>query len=151
MNSATGKFNREYLSRVWGEVAEGDELPELEMPISYRRVIQDVAATRDFFPGHHDPAYAKKQQVKDIYLNTMFLQGLVDRYVSDWSGPEAFIRKRKIHMQMSIAAGDTVKINGRVTRKYKEGNQNLVDIDVQIYNQDGVACCPSSIVMRMPV
>jgi len=120
MNTAIGKFNREYLSKVWSEVAEGDTLPELVMPISYRRVIQDVAATRDFFPGHHDPAYAKKQQVKDIYLNTMFLQGLVDRYVSDWSGPEAFIRKRRIHMQISIAAGDTVTINGVVPANMKK-------------------------------
>ncbi|MDF1643715.1 MAG: MaoC/PaaZ C-terminal domain-containing protein [Pseudomonadales bacterium] len=150
MNTAIGKYNREYLSRVWDEVSEGDELPKLEMPVSYRRVIQDVAATRDFFPGHHNPEYAKKQKVKDIYLNTMFLQGLVDRYVSDWSGPEAFIRKRKIHMQVSIAAGDTIHINGKVTRKYEQDNEKLVEVDVQILNQDDVPCCPSSVVLRMP-
>lgn len=150
MNKAIGKFNREYLSRTWGEVIEGDELPTLEMPISYRRVIQDVAATRDFFPGHHNPEYAKNQKVKDIYLNTMFLQGLVDRYVSDWSGPESFIRKRKIHMQVSIAAGDTIHISGRITNKYEQNNEKIVEVDVQIVNQDGVSCCPSSVVLRMP-
>jgi len=43
----------------WDAVSEGDVLPEIELAISYARVIAIPAATWDYFPGHHDPFYAK--------------------------------------------------------------------------------------------
>ena len=150
MNTVTGKYNQQYSYRTWSEVEEGEPLPELQFPVSFRRVIQDVAATRDFFPGHHNPSYAKEQGVKDIYLNTMYFQGLIDRYVSDWSGPKSFIRKRTINMRVSVAAGDTAILNGQVVRKYEDNNEKLVEITVQLNNQDGVLCVPSTVLMRMP-
>ena len=148
--SAVMTYGRQYPNLSWSDVNEGDKLPELKLHMSFRRVIQDVAGTRDFFPGHHEPEYAKKQNVKDIYINTMFFQGLIDRFVTDWAGPETFIRKRKIQMQVSVCAGDDAIVNGQVTKKWEEDGQKLVQIELAVMNQEGAMCCPATVVAMWP-
>lgn len=140
-----------YDSIRWSDVNEGDTLPEMRLEMPFRRVIQNVASCRDFFPGHHETEYAKHQNVKDIYINTTFFQGIVDRFITDWAGPLGFIKKRKIQMQVSIAAGDTAIVNGQVTKKYEEEGKQLVDVQLAVSNQDGQLCCPATVVLMLPV
>lgn len=121
----------------WEDTKEGDTLPRISMDITYTKIIQDCATTRDFFPGHHDPEYARKQGQKSIYLNTMFLAGFVDRVITDWAGPGTFIRKRKFSMQKSVFPGDSLFGEGRVSKVYEEEGKNLVDVQVMVSTQDG--------------
>lgn len=132
------------------DVKEGQELPRLNLDITFKRVIQDVAATRDYFPGHHDPEYAKAQSQKAIYLNTMFFQGFIDRVVTDWAGPITFIARRKMRMQASVYAGDKMYGEGKVTRSYLDDTgRGCVDIDIIVGNQDGPTC-PASVTAVLP-
>jgi hypothetical protein len=69
------RMEKYYKSKSWEEVEEGELLPEINMFISYRKVIQNVVATRDFFPGHHNPEYARAQGVeKHISSNTLLFR-----------------------------------------------------------------------------
>ena len=44
--------------------ASGAELlPEVVLPVTLRLCVHDAAATRDYFPGHHDRDYARAQGV----------------------------------------------------------------------------------------
>lgn len=45
------------------------DLPPVALPVSYRRVVHNAAATWDWFPGHHDPEYARAQGQRTIYLS----------------------------------------------------------------------------------
>jgi len=53
----------------FGDVRTGDRLAPVTMPITYTRVCQNAAATLDWMPGHHDPAYARAQGQETIYLS----------------------------------------------------------------------------------
>ena len=44
-------------------------------------------ASRDYQDVHHDPVLAKDRGSKDIFMNILTTNGLVGRYVTDWSGP----------------------------------------------------------------
>lgn len=149
-HSTAGAFGKNYRYRTWHEVEVGERLPEIRMPISYRRVVQMTVATRDFFPGHHNREYARNQGVEDIYLNTMTYHGLIDRYVLEWAGPEAFLRKRSMRMGTSITAGDEVVMNGQVTAKEREGEQGVVVIEMVVANRAGLPCCPATVRLWMP-
>jgi acyl dehydratase len=135
--------------KFWDDIVEGEGLPAVHLNISYERVILDAAATQDYFPGHHNPDYAKHQGQKNIYLNTMAIEGFLDRIVTDWAGPHTFIRKRQMQMRASIYAGDTIVGQGRVERRYEENGLSLVDLSVTISNQDGL-CVPASFVIALP-
>lgn len=144
--TSTGTGNR-YESRSPEAINVGDEVGPIEFPISYKKVIEDAAATRDYYPGHHDPAFARNQGNESIYFNTMGLQGLVDRLVTEWSGPVWTITERTIAIQGSAVAGNVVTAAGEVTdvRETDDG----VGVDVEC----GLTCAgrdilPSSVTIH---
>jgi acyl dehydratase len=135
---------------TWDDVNEGDAVPRITTEVSLKRVIMDAAATWDYFPGHHNVDYAREQGQKTIYINTMFFQGFIDRVVTDWAGPQTWIVRRKMTMQRSIYAGDTMFGEGKVTRKWVDDDgRRLIDVDIAVGNDDGVAC-PASATILLP-
>lgn len=102
----------EWLDRV----RVGEILPEVALPLTPTRVAALIpAGTRDLFPGHHDRAYARGQGADDIYVNTMFLHGLVDRVGKDWAGPDAWLCERTLRMRAPACVGTTLHTRGHVT------------------------------------
>ncbi|GAA4577180.1 MaoC/PaaZ C-terminal domain-containing protein [Planotetraspora kaengkrachanensis] len=95
-------------------VVAGSVLPPLTIELTPTVVISTALATRDFTPVHHDPAIAKAQGSKDIFLNILTTMGLVERYVSDWAGPDARFRGIKVKLGVPAYAGDTLTFSGTV-------------------------------------
>lgn len=91
---------------TFDDVIVGDEITPVSIPITYKRVCMNAAATWDWFPGHHDPEYARSQGQRTIYLSTLFFHGFIDRGLTDWAGPDALLRRRKISMIKSIYPTD---------------------------------------------
>jgi acyl dehydratase len=132
------------------DVREGQELPAISLDVTYRRVCLNAAATWDWFPGHHDPVYARRQGQRTIYLSTLFFHGFVDRLVTDWAGPGAFIRRRRIRMLRSIYAGQTAVARGRVTAVRREDGRGLVDVEAVVESEEG-PCVPAELTVELPL
>jgi len=116
-------------SRRWDEITEGEGLPSIELDVTYARVVGVTGAAWDWFPGHHDPDYARAQGQKTIYLNTMALCGFLDRIVLDWVGPAWFLRRRSMRMGQPVYAGEILVGSGTVTGKGHEPD-GLPSVDV---------------------
>ena len=69
------------------DVSVGDELPTLVLPITRTLVVSGALASRDYQDVHHDHVLAQSRGSKDIFMNILTTNGLVGRYVTDWSGP----------------------------------------------------------------
>lgn len=95
-------------------VTEGTELPPLTIEATPTFVVSTALATRDFQDVHHDRDSAVARGSKDIFLNILTDTGLVQRFVSDWAGPEALIRSIKIRLGVPCYAYDTLTFTGRV-------------------------------------
>lgn len=114
-----------------------ERLGPVTMPVTLVLCVLNAAATRDLFPGHHDRDYARGQNARDVYLNTMFFHGLADRLALDWAGPNARIVRRQLHMLNPVCAGDTLVATGEVTRRSqapdsKDGaNRATVAVDMK--------------------
>ena len=93
----------------------GHVLPELVIDVTPTFVVASAVATRDFQDVHHDKAKAIERGGKDIFVNILTTTGLVQRYVTDWAGPEALVRKVAIRLGVPCYAGDTLTISGQVT------------------------------------
>lgn len=146
----TGYSAPELQGRVWESVVEGEELPELAMPITFTRCVYLASATRDFSPQHSNREYAQNQsKTKDVFLNTPFNMGMVSRFMTDWGGPKSTVRRMKIAMRGNVCAGDDMKITGRVTKKYVADGEHRVDLDITISTQDG-PMTPCSATLALP-
>ena len=136
--------------KYWNDVSEGEVLPKVSMHVPFAKVILNAAATNDYFPGHHDPEYARAQGQRNIYLNTMAIEGFIDRVATDWAGPRTFIRKRQMQMRASIYAGDTMYGEGLVTKRYRDAaGRHLVDITISIATDEGPRV-PAALTLELP-
>ena len=102
-------------TKRFDDVCPGETLPELAIPITVGLVTGGAIATRDYFPGHHDLNAAKALGSPHIFMNILTTNGLVQRYVEDWAGPEARFASLKIKLGAPNYPGDSMTFNGAVT------------------------------------
>jgi acyl dehydratase len=108
------------------ELAVGDELPDLDVPITATAIVAGAIASRDYQDVHHDRELAVAQGSKDIFMNILTTNGYVGRFVSDWAGPEALLLCVDIRLGAPNYPGDTMVLSGRVTEV--EGDRVTVGI-----------------------
>lgn len=124
-----------FTTRRWDDVHEGDQLAPLSFPVTMRALMIDVAGTRDLYPIHHDRDFAKASGARDIFVNTMFYEGLFGRLATDWAGPEAFLRKLRFSMNGPNCLGDTITSRGWVVAKREEDGAKLLDLEIHLDNE----------------
>ncbi|KAA0022003.1 MaoC family dehydratase [Antrihabitans cavernicola] len=95
--------------------AVGDVLPELVITADPTFVISTALATRDFQDVHHDRDKAIERGSKDIFVNILTDTGLVQRFVTDWSGPGAVVKSITLRLGVPWYAYDTLTLTGTVS------------------------------------
>ena len=102
---------------AFDEVAVGDELPALELPITRTLITAGAIASRDYQDVHHDQVLAKERGSPDIFMNILTTNGLVGRYVTDWSGPRSRILDVSIRLGAPNYPDCTMTLTGSVKEK----------------------------------
>ena len=102
------------------------ELPELAIDITPTFVIAAAIATRDFQDVHHDRDRAVARGSQDIFVNILTTTGLVQRYVTDWAGPQALVHQVAIRLGVPCYAGDRLIFSGRAVGQ--DGGQCVVEV-----------------------
>ena len=101
----------------YDEIKVGDELPELVLPLTPTMIISTAIASRDYQDVHHDRDLAVARGSKDIFMNILTTNGFVGRFITDWAGPEALLRKVDIRLGAPNYPGDTMTLRGKVADK----------------------------------
>jgi len=92
----------------------GTKLPELKLYGDPTFIVSTAIATRDYQDVHHDRDKAQAKGSKDIFVNILTDTGLVQRYVTDWAGPNAIITSISLRLGVPWYAYDTVTFRGEV-------------------------------------
>ena len=115
-------------TKKYNSVAVGDKLPALEVPITAGLIVGGAAASRDFTPVHHDKKKAQDAGLPDIFMNILTSNGLMGRYVTDWSGPDSTLKAIDIKLGAPNLPGFVMTITGAV--KAKDDAAHTVDVEV---------------------
>jgi MaoC like domain len=97
------------------DVRVGDALPELRVPLTRTLIVATAIASRDYQDVHHDPGLAQQRGSKDVFMNILTTNGFVGRFVTDWAGPDAVLRKVAIRLGAPNYPDDTMVLTGSVT------------------------------------
>ncbi len=98
-----------------GAVAEAEPLPLWVLPVTATRIVAGALATRDFQDVHHDRDLAMAKGSQDIFFNINTSIGLMQRYVTDWAGPEALVRALRVRLGAPAYPGSYLRFSGQVT------------------------------------
>jgi len=115
----------------------GDELPIFELPVTSTVIVAGAIASRDFMPAHHDAGFAKAQGAPDMFMNILTTNGYVARFITDWAGPEAMVRKIAIRLGVPAIPGQPLRFSGRVTQASHEGNECVMEVAIRAANELG--------------
>lgn len=95
-------------------VVVGDTLPELRIPITATLIVTGAIATRDFQKVHHDKDVAVAAGTKNVFMNILTTNALVNRYVGEWAGPAARVGRINIRLGATNFPGDEMVFTGSV-------------------------------------
>ena len=119
------------------EGATGEVLPPLDLPVTPAVVVAGAIASRDFMPVHHDRDFAVAQGAPDIFMNILTTTGYVSRFVTDWAGPAASLRRISIRLGGPAVPGYTLHFTGHVVAESRVGDRRQVDVAMRAVNDLG--------------
>lgn len=122
----------------WGGVQVGDEVTPLEIPVTTTVIVAGAIASRDFMPVHHDRDYANAQGSPNVFMNILTTNGLCVRFLTDWAGPEAMVKKLSVRLGVPAFPDDPLRFTGSVTGKSPGDNgENFLDVTIKAANSLG--------------
>jgi acyl dehydratase len=97
------------------KLEQGQRIPEWSLPLTPTTIVSTAIATRDWQDVHHDRDIAQAAGSKDIFMNILTTNGLVERYVVDWAGPATELKGIAIRLGAPAYPYDTLTFSGTVT------------------------------------
>ncbi len=99
----------------FSQLRVGERLAELALDITPTLIVSGALASRDFEHVHHDRTGAQSLGSPDIFMNILTSNGLVARFVTDWSGPNARLLKLAIRLGAPNYPGDRMTLSGELS------------------------------------
>lgn len=121
----------------WNGIRVGDAIAPMHINVTATVVVAGAIATRDFMPVHHDRDYANSQGAPEIFMNIMTDNAYCSRFLTDWAGPEAMVRRIAIRLGVPAHAGSKLEFSGSVTGTSREGNEGIVEVAFRATNDKG--------------
>ena len=121
----------------WSSIRVGDPIAPMTIDVTATVVVAGAIATRDFMPVHHDRDYAATQCSPNIFMNIITDNGYCSRFLTDWAGPEAMVRKVAIRLGVPAYAGSKLEFTGSVTGKSEQDGEGLVEVELRATNDQG--------------
>ncbi|MGV0774468.1 MaoC family dehydratase [Mycolicibacterium elephantis] len=116
------------ITRAWNDINVGDEVTPMDVPVTTTLIVAGAIASRDYMPVHHDRDFANSQGSKDIFLNILTTNGLCVKFLHDWAGPEAMVKKLSIRLGVPAYPNDPLRFEGSVTDKSSTDGEGFVEV-----------------------
>ena len=129
------------------DIAVGDEVSPMAIDLTHSIIAGTAIATRDFMPVHHDKDFALSQFAPDVFLNILSTNGFVSKFLTDWAGPRAWVKKIDIKLGVPAVPHQTLRFTGAVLDKSESGEKVEITVSVVAANDSGNHANGSAIVV----
>jgi hypothetical protein len=130
------------------DVEVGAEITPLQKIATTRMLVQWAGSTGDFNPLHYDEDFAKALGVGQPIVHGALKRAWLVNLMTDWIGEKGILKKlscryrgmdypRKMKMFEVAHDGETWWCKGKVTKKYLEGSNCLVECEIWVENGKG--------------
>ena len=113
---------------AWDTLGVGDELPTMTVDVTATRIVAGAIADRD---------YANAQGAPDIFMNILSDTGYSSRFLTDWAGPDALVRRLSLRLGVPMFPGGTLVFTGTVTGLDRDGDEGVATVGFRAVNDLG--------------
>ncbi|MCX6006317.1 MAG: MaoC/PaaZ C-terminal domain-containing protein [Chloroflexi bacterium] len=143
------------------DIEVGSEVTALKKIATTKMLVQWAGASGDFNPLHYEDDFAKNLGVGHPIVHGQLKRAWLVHLMTDWIGEKGMLRKlscrykgmdypRKMKGFDDPVDGETWWCKGKVTKKYMEGDQCLVECEIWVENGKGDKTTPGSAVAALP-
>lgn len=143
------------------DVEVGAEVTPLAKVASTQMLVKWAGGSGDFNPLHYEDTFAASQGVDSPIIHGALKRAWLGHLMTDWIGDEGFIKKlscqyrgmdhpRKMASMFGVAEGETWWCKGKVTNKYVEDDQHIVECEIWVENGQGEKTVPGSATVVLP-
>ena len=132
------------------DVAEGMEIPPLVKNPTTQQLVKWAGASGDYYELHYDKDFAQSTGLSGVIVHGRLKSSILAQLLTDWIGEEGTIRKISVQHRGMDFPGEQLTCKGRVTRKYIEDGEHLVECEIWTENPRGERTAPGSAVVSLP-
>ncbi len=132
------------------DVKENTDIPKLVKKLTKKNLVVYAVTAGDLYELHYDKDTATAQGFKDVIVQGRLKSALLAQAVTDWIGDKGQVRKLTCNNRGADYPGDEFIVKGKVTRKYQEGGENRVEIEVWGENPAGEKTTSGIAVASLP-
>jgi acyl dehydratase len=108
------------------EVAEGDQLPGLQVRVTRADLVRYAGAAGDFNPIHWSDRAAREVGLPDIIAHGMLTMALANRLVTAWAGDPGAVVECAARFTRPVvvpddADGTLIELTGKVAKRRGDG------------------------------
>jgi acyl dehydratase len=122
----------------WDDLPEGTGGPEplVVGPLTRTDFVRYQGASGDMNPIHHDETFARGAGFTAPLGVGMFAAGVLAAWAAGWLGAEN-VRRVRFRWNEPVWPGDVLTFSGTVARRYVEGDERRVELDLLCTRRGG--------------
>ena len=132
------------------DVKEGDEIPKLVKNCSTQQLVLWAAGSGDFYQIHYDKDFAQSTGLQGLIVHGALKHAFLGQLLHDWAGDGGRIKKFGCQYRGMDEPNQDIVCRGVVTKKYQEGESNIVELDVWTENPAGQKTTPGVATVTLP-
>jgi acyl dehydratase len=124
-------------SPSFASLQEGDEIePMVKAEINKQMLIDYGEAALDGNPMHTDDEFARDAGYPGVFAQGMLSMGFLAQYLVERFGIES-LKRIKVRFAEQTWPGEKIVCKAVVAKKYTDGDESLVDLDIHTANEEG--------------
>lgn len=132
------------------DVEEGMEISPLVKNPTTQQLVKWAGASGDYYQIHYDKDFAQAAGLPGVIVHGRLKSSFLAQLLSDWVGEEGMVRKVSVQHRGMDFPGEQITCKGKVTKKYVQDGENIVELEIWTENPRGERTAPGSAVVALP-
>ena len=112
------------------DIDEGDAIPELSKNPTTQQLVHWAAGSGDFYQIHYDKDIAIGTGLDGVIVHGALKHAWLGDLLHRFAAPGGRVKRVACSYRGMDVPGKTFSLQGKVTRKYSEGERNFVEVEV---------------------
>ncbi len=132
------------------DVEVGYEIAPLEKNPTTQQLVKYAGASGDFYQIHYDKDFAIANKLPGVILHGALKNAFLGQLMTDFAGDHGRLKKLSVQYRGMDVPGVKIVCKGRVTKKYSENGEHLVDCEIWLENAKGEKTTPGAATVVLP-
>ena len=132
------------------DVEVGTELPSLVKKPTTQQLVKWAGASGDYYQIHYDNDFAQATGLPGVIVHGRLKSSFLAQLLTDWIGDEGTVKKISVQHRGMDFPEEQIICRGRVTKKYVQDDEHIVECEIWTENPKGEKTAPGSAIVALP-